>query len=297
MNPNYISLDRTGRDSRESEGSTPNRFGAKGDPISRASGDSLETAPRDTSAASGPLDSLPDNAAWSQSQRESAFHQERLRGLTAELLRVEERVRRRLSSEFHDGLDRTILLIRMKLAALRRSTDPRLADSVLEIERLLEQADKSARGIAQELEPPSLHEQGLEAAIKELAAEVGARHGVKIVVGDDGRPKPTEAKAREALFRSMRELFINAAERARAQRIRVSLERAERNIRVTVEDDGIGMRTNAEASDDYGLFTIRERLSHVGGSMKIESVPEHGTTVCLCAPLAADRATNTKANP
>ncbi|MEO7155237.1 MAG: ATP-binding protein [Planctomycetota bacterium] len=248
-----------------------------------------------STGTAGPEESLQDNAAWSQRQCEEVFQRERLRELTAELLRVEERLPRGLSSESNDGLDRTILLVRMKLASLRRSTDPRLADSVLEIERLLEQADKVARSIAPE--PPALHEQGLEAAIKDLAAEIGARQGLKIVVWDDGRPKPTAAKAREALYRSMRELFTNAAERARAQRIRVSLERAERNIRVTVEDDGIGMRSNAEASDDYGLFTIRERLSHVGGSMKIESVPEHGTTICLCAPLAADRATNTKVNP
>jgi two-component system, NarL family, sensor kinase len=96
------------------------------------------------------------------------------------------------------------------------------------------------------------------------------------------------------LYRSILELFVNAVKHARARRICVRLERGERTLNVTVEDDGISLRATA-SSAGYGFSTIRERLGHAGGSMHIESVPEHGTKICLCAPLATDRTMNTRA--
>jgi signal transduction histidine kinase len=50
-----------------------------------------------------------------------------------------------------------------------------------------------------------------------------------------------------------------------------------------VEDEGVGFDPGAR-SNGYGLFSIRERLNHLGGSMQIESKPGGGTRVCLMAP-------------
>ena len=229
----------------------------------------------------------------SQVAREAAFYREQLHALAGEILLVEERERRRLSMDLHDGLSQTIVLIKLKLAALRRAGA--LSAAVLEIEKLADQANADARSISSELYPQALNHVGLEASVHELALHIGVRYGVTIVVEDDGRPKSTPAHTRSILFRSIRELFINAAKHARARQITVKLERGESCIKATVQDDGVGMRADSAEQGGFGLFSIRERLQHVGGSMHIESAPERGTKVCLRAPLTNERSTNTKA--
>jgi signal transduction histidine kinase len=143
-----------------------------------------------------------------------------------------------------------------------------------------------------ELCPPALHELGLESALRSLTKHIGARYEVCIAFEDDGESKPLDESTRNVLFRSARELLINAAKHARARRICVRLERAEDTLRIAVEDDGVGMdpeigrqRPDAQARSGFGLFSLRERLDHVGARMTIDSVPSHGTTIVLEAPL------------
>ena len=217
--------------------------------------------------------------------RESEAQQERWRALAADLLLAEERERRSLAVDLHDGLSQTIALVRMKLAVLRRSTDAALSRSLDEIERLIDQANQSARSITFELSPPVLHDLGLEPAVQWLIENIRVRYGLEIVLEDDGQPKPADEKTRVILFRSIRELLINAAKHAGARRVHVRLEREEDRLNAAVEDDGVGMEPEAAAVKGTGLFSIRERLSHMGGSMHIESAPGRGTKVRLCAPL------------
>jgi signal transduction histidine kinase len=95
------------------------------------------------------------------------------------------------------------------------------------------------------------------------------------------------------IFRSIRELLINAARHARAHHVSVLLEREGSRLKASIEDDGVGMQADAAILQGSGLSRIRELLDLVGGSMHIESVPGHGTKVRLCAPLASDALTGT----
>jgi len=118
---------------------------------------------------------------------------------------------------------------------------------------------------------------------------IQTRYGIEITLKDDGQPKPADEKTRVILFRSIRELLINAAKHAGASAVRVSLEREDERLSVTVEDDGVGMEPNAMYVRGSGLFSIHERLTHVGGSMNIESAPGRGTSIRLCSPLTDRR--------
>jgi len=218
-------------------------------------------------------------------EQEVRLHRERLRSLMADLLVAEEHERRRLAVDLHDGLSQTIALTQIKLSALRASMDGRLDKALDEIEELIDQTDRAARSISFELSPPLLHDLGLEPAVQWLVENIQARYGIEIVLEDDGQPKPADEKTRVILFRSIRELLINAAKHAGARRVHVRLEREEDRLNAAVEDDGIGMEPDVAAVKGSGLFSISERLSHVGGSMRIESAPGRGTKIRLCAPL------------
>jgi signal transduction histidine kinase len=88
----------------------------------------------------------------------------------------------------------------------------------------------------------------------------------------------------------VQELLVNAVKHARARKIEVSTGRDRDRIWITVADDGIGFDTSEGISHQggkggFGLFSIRERLQHLGASLKVDSKPGQGTRVTLVAPL------------
>ena len=226
-----------------------------------------------------------DATARKDAEQEVRLYQERLRSLMADLLLTEERERRRLAVDLHDGLTQTVALAQLKLSALRLSMDGKQGRSLDEIEELIAEADRAARSISFELSPPVLHDLGLEPAVQWLVENIQARYGIEIVLEDDGQSKPADEKTRVILFRSIRELLINAAKHAGARRVHVYLGREEDQLSAAVEDDGVGMEPSSATIKGSGLFSIHERLGHVGGSMSIESAPGRGTKIRLCAPL------------
>ncbi len=212
-------------------------------------------------------------------------YQMRLRTLMADLLLTEEHERRGLARDLHDGLSQTIALTQIKLSALRLSVPGKERESVDEIQALIQQANRAARSISFELSPPILHDLGLQPAVQWLVENIHQRYGVDVLLEDDGRPKPADERTRVILFRSIRELLINAAKHARARRIRVCLKREEDEVDAVVEDDGVGMTSEVENIEGSGLLSIRERIGHVGGSMSIHSEAGRGTRVRLRAPI------------
>jgi len=91
--------------------------------------------------------------------------------------------------------------------------------------------------------------------------------------------------ATSLLFRAVRELLINAVKHSRADRVTVSVGRNEDHVVVSVSDDGIGFDASRpirhDATGGFGLFSIRERMRHMGGHMDIASAPGEGTTITL----------------
>ena len=88
----------------------------------------------------------------------------------------------------------------------------------------------------------------------------------------------------------MRELLANVAKHARTSRAVVSARRDGDLLEVTVHDSGAGFgpaerQGNRGAAGGFGLFSIREQLSQVGGTLKVDSTPGRGTSVRLAVPL------------
>jgi signal transduction histidine kinase len=132
---------------------------------------------------------------------------------------------------------------------------------------------------------------GLGAAIREwLAEEIEKKHGLAVVFEDDGSEKILDTDTSAFLFRAVRELLVNVVKHAQAKNIKVSLQKENKTLIVSVIDDGLGFRHSGKKSlkskkGGYGLFSIRERLSYLGGSVDIKSVLDRGTGVVLRVPM------------
>jgi len=223
-------------------------------------------------------------------ERESRYLQ-RLSALAAELADAEDAERRRLAEDLHDRVSQALAVALMHLRAAGDGDGG--ANNSQELGRglgLLENAIRETRTITTELYPPVLHELGLGAALRWLCDETERLHDLRCSsVIDEPAGKKLTPEARTVLFRGARELLVNVVKHASATQATVILEGTTDGAVLIVEDDGIGFdveRVTVGGSSGFGLFSIKERLPHMGGDVHIESSPGSGTRATLRMPWA-----------
>lgn len=222
-----------------------------------------------------------------------------LKSLASDLSRTEERERHRLATILHDQIGQTLVFCKLKLDLLRHSaSSDKLDETLEEVSIHLGQVVDDTRILTFDLSSPVLYELGLEAAVAEwLNDEICEKHGIETEFDDDGQQKPLSDDIQGILFRNVRELLINVVKHAKARKVKVSIHRIDENIRVSVEDDGVGfdaveVKAKAAKSNQFGLFSIRERLEQLGGLFEIDSTPGDGSKVVMTAPLKCEHVTD-----
>ncbi|MBN1671978.1 MAG: PAS domain S-box protein [Kiritimatiellae bacterium] len=219
-------------------------------------------------------------------------YQEELRALTLELSLAEEAERKRLASALHDSVGQSIALVNMKLEQLIPPAGDEEAPALLgDVHRLLDETLRQLRTLTFELSPPILYELGLGAALEWLCDHFQRLHPeVLFSFNADGEPETLDESIRTLVFQAARELLTNAAKHARATRVNVRMAIQVGCIAVEVRDDGVGFDLAAlpaclAEKQSYGIFSVRERIRYVGGTVRVQSEPGKGTTVSLSAPV------------
>jgi CheY-like chemotaxis protein/anti-sigma regulatory factor (Ser/Thr protein kinase) len=173
---------------------------------------------------------------------------------------------------------------------------PGADELLLQAKSNLDEAIAAARSLSFELFPPVLHGSGLPAALTWLADWMRHQHGLVVRVSADAVANSSRKDVRTLLFESVRELLFNTVKHARVDRATLDLSLVDNTLRITVEDRGIGFdpaRLFDEVKErqvGWGLFSIRERLTLLGGRLDIESAPGQGTRFRLIVPRGETRA-------
>jgi len=219
-----------------------------------------------------------------------------LSALTMEVTLAEERERQMLAQDLHDDLGQVLAIAKLKLTALEAPSGGDWDDQlrqIKEVEAMIDQANRSVRSLSLQLSPPVLHQLGLVAALEWLAEEIQRSYGLSVLVRDDAQDKPLDQISSYMLFRAVRELLINVAKHAGVKHAEVSIEVVDGCLILSVSDSGAGFDATKQvvpsAGGGYGLFSVRERISHIGGEVQIDSIPGDGTVVVLILPLAGQR--------
>jgi signal transduction histidine kinase len=154
---------------------------------------------------------------------------------------------------------------------------------------LLAQSVLDTRDLTFELSPPVLYDLGMKEALAWLAEQIEEEHSVRVVVTDDGQGAPFDAVTMAMLFRAVRELLVNVVKHAQAATAKVTLRRQQDQFEISVEDPGVGFDTGfPTAARSYGLFSVREQIGRLGGSLLVDSAPHQGTRVQLRIPIRAN---------
>ena len=225
-------------------------------------------------------------------------YRRKLRALAAELTAAEVRQRRAIAAELHENLGQLLATSKMKIAALGTATqDADLLERIGEVQGLVEAALQQTRSLTYELSPPILYQLGLEAALKWLSERMEKQYGMRVVFSRQGESGTLPEESRAFVFSAIRELLINVAKHAAAWRVSVRLRWRGDSVEILVADNGKGFRRGgafglsasragvSESQDGFGLFNIQERVTDLGGHIRIRSEPLRGTSVKIHLPL------------
>ena len=222
--------------------------------------------------------------------------------LASDLTLAEQHAREQLAKTLHDGLQQLLLIAALNLDQQMKhdgETGASPAEHLVQAKSHIEEAITAARSLSFELYPPALQSSGLPAALTWLADWTRNKYGIEVQVSAAPLANSARKDVRTLLFESVRELLLNAVKHAHADRVSVDLAvDADGMLCITVTDQGIGFEP-AEVGESakggppgWGLFSIRERLTLLGGRFDIDSSPGQGARFRLIAPLGAQDTTS-----
>lgn len=219
-----------------------------------------------------------------------------------ELLRrlgeAQEDEQRRIARELHDQVGQTVTGLSFGLKGLQTFLEAQgvSGEAARQVQWLRSLAGEIGRDIhraAVQLRPTALDDLGLREALATLLREWTLRHGIQSDLQFPGEASRLPADIETALYRIVQEALTNILKHAQARTVSVSVERRPDEVRVIIEDDGIGFDAEAgpgqvvdraSTKPHLGLSGIRERLSLLGGTLTLETAPARGTTLFVRIP-------------
>lgn len=193
------------------------------------------------------------------------------------LMNGEERERRRLARELHDGLGGMLAGVKINLSEIA-SNPVQDTPAMAKVIRQLDNSVRELRHIAHNLMPETLIRSGLQVALRDLCESLGNEHTrVELQLMNIG---DIPAQTQLIIYRIIQELLANVLKHAKATEVFVQCSQSENIFYITVEDDGVGIP--GETSDGpkgIGLENIRRRVEYLKGRLEIDSTPGNGTTI------------------
>lgn len=198
--------------------------------------------------------------------------------------------RNRMAREIHDTLAQGLVATSVQLE-LAKGDLPAAPDSVM---RHLEQAHQLVRSSLQEarnsiwnMRSQVLESGDLGSALEGILRQLSEGLEVKASMQIQGRTRRLPPVSENHLLRAGQEAITNATRHARAKNLEVTLDFADKHVRLTVRDDGVGFDAAKPPPGEggFGLVGMRERAEQLHGELRIQSAPGKGTTITLSIPV------------
>jgi signal transduction histidine kinase len=211
--------------------------------------------------------------------------------LSQHLLQVAEDEKAKLAAEVHDELGSILTLLSLKLNDMGKRIANAGAELVAEhreISGLLRDLVDSQQRIVGSLRPVLLDNFGLGLAARHHIEDWAKTTGLDVRVDLPTVLPNLEPDLALALFRVLQESLTNIARHARASCVRVTLAVNHSEIRLTIEDNGIGFaESKLQNPNSHGMIGMRERVARFGGQFSISlGTNRQGTQVVAVVPLS-----------
>jgi signal transduction histidine kinase len=200
--------------------------------------------------------------------------------------------RHRLARDLHDSVAQNLysLVLHSKAAQVATGrvaggdgTD--VTERLTTISTLAEAALADMRAAIKELRVPGAGaDSGLAAGVRKHAAAVAKREGVEVRISVPPEPILLSVPAEQELFWTVAEALTNSVRHAQATSVEIAIAApTERELSVSVSDNGIGFDPSKDRPGHVGLASMRERVERLGGRLTVQSSSK-GTVVCAVVP-------------
>jgi two-component system sensor histidine kinase UhpB len=216
-------------------------------------------------------------------EQELARRTQQLEALSRKLIEAQEAERRAVARELHDDFGQVLTALKLNLQRRERDDSESIA--------LVDGAIARMRDLAQDLRPPLLDEQGLDASLRWYVEREATRAGLVFRLALTHLDRRPPAAVETTCFRVAQEALTNVIRHAQAHVVEVELGPMAGMLQLVVRDDGRGFdvpaaRLRAAHGGSQGLLSMQERVALAGGNLEIDSAPGRGTSVRARLPLA-----------
>ena len=198
------------------------------------------------------------------------------------MLKGQEEERSRIAKDLHDGLGGLLSGTKLSFTTMKENLIL-TPENAIQFDKSLSMLDTTMsdlRKVAHNLMPEALVKFGLNEALKDFCTSIQSTQTVKVIYQKLGSDQKYENTTEVFIYRIIQELVTNALKHAQAKEILVQLATHEKNIHITVEDDGIGYESNTiKNQKGSGLANIEYRVNYLNGKIDTVSSPNNGTAV------------------
>ncbi|MDQ7826238.1 MAG: histidine kinase [Candidatus Eremiobacteraeota bacterium] len=231
-----------------------------------------------------------ENAQLYRSAREK---QTLVEHLLSKVIVAQEEERKRIAGEIHDGIAQSMVGILTKIQtsqSLLAVKPESVAGELEELRRIVAESVKEIRHIIFNLRPSSLDDLGLVPSIENLIKRIEKESSISIMLIVNEREKRLPPMYETLAFRIVQEALINVRKHSHAQKAWVEIYFEPAFLSIKIVDNGKGFRWEKvhqkfTTGDSFGLQTMKERASLVGGTLDIISDEAKGTTVSAGIPM------------
>lgn len=207
---------------------------------------------------------------------------------TKAVLEAEEKERKRIAGDLHDGVGQLFSVVKMNLSGLLDRLKPTLTNDKILAEKtlaLVDESCKEVRNISHQMMPNLLLKAGLASAIKDFIDKID-KESLKVNLQTVGLNQRLSTNIELVLYRVLQETVNNVIKHAKASQLNLQLVKDTESITATIEDNGKGFDKNLiEKFEGIGLKNIRTRVEYLKGSVDFDSQLNGGTVVSIWIPL------------
>jgi signal transduction histidine kinase len=216
-------------------------------------------------------------------------NQDRLKLYARELVGAEERARRATAVDLHDGIGQQLVGLSMTLDALSSRSPPEIRLLLSEATKTVREVQAIAQRVIADLSPPGLYELGLEPALKWLSVYMRSKDNLQVDLNVTVDDADIDIDLRVLVFKVIRELLRNVVKHSGVQAALVSVSRNDAELRVVVEDKGVGFEWQLSLFEPrahgFGLWSVADRVRDAAGDMSVDTGPGRGCRVTVVFPL------------
>jgi two-component system, NarL family, sensor kinase len=206
---------------------------------------------------------------------------------TQAVLDGEERERKRIAADLHDGVGQTIMALKMNLLGINdyiQFANPKAKEIFDKALDLASESAKEVRSISHQMMPNALIKSGLASAIREFLGNLDTQN-IKINLEVNNLQEALDPTIEKVLYRVLQEAVNNVIKHAKATELNIFIDKNTDQIIAKIIDNGQGFDTT-KLADGIGMKNIYDRVAFLKGKVNVQSTPKVGTQIQIEIPIA-----------